>query len=145
MVILGHKCREEYNMSDKNLFDVLGRRVANARKLRNMTQAELGKASGKILNTISEIERGEGNPKIATLHAIAHALRVPLAELLVYEPHTIVTDEIKKVYINTIHEIRKLTPEQMKMVCDMVKTINKSSNNEPTDIYNDLIPPADNG
>lgn len=131
-------------MSDKELFDVLGRRVSNARKLRNMTQSDLGKASGKILNTISAIERGVGDPKISTLHAIAHALRIPLAELLVYEPHTIITNEIKRIYIDTIHEIRKLTPEQMKMVCSMVKTINKSSNNETKDHYDDLMLSAKN-
>lgn len=114
----------KHAMSNKKMLDVVGRRIANIRKMRKMNQVELGAASGKMLNTISNIERGVGDPKITTLHAIAHALRVPMAELLIYE-HPIVTNEIRELYKEAIHELRKLTPPQMQMACDIIKTIHK--------------------
>jgi transcriptional regulator with XRE-family HTH domain len=43
---------------------------------------ELSRRSGVARNTIAALERGEGNPTVDTLYALADALGVPLAELL---------------------------------------------------------------
>jgi transcriptional regulator with XRE-family HTH domain len=48
-----------------------------------MSVLELSRRSGVARNTITALERGEGNPTIDTLYALADALGVPLAELLV--------------------------------------------------------------
>ena len=43
---------------------------------------ELSRRSGVARNTIAALERGEGNPTVDTLYALADALGVPLATLL---------------------------------------------------------------
>jgi transcriptional regulator with XRE-family HTH domain len=49
----------------------------------DMSVLELSKRSGVARNTIAALERGEGNPTLETLYALADALGVPLSELLV--------------------------------------------------------------
>jgi transcriptional regulator with XRE-family HTH domain len=49
----------------------------------DMSVLELSRRSGVARNTIAALERGEGNPTLETLYALADALAVPLSELLV--------------------------------------------------------------
>jgi len=53
-----------------------------ARAEAGMTLEELGAASGVAFSTISKIERGVTKPQAATLHKLAQALRVNVADLL---------------------------------------------------------------
>ena len=46
------------------------------------TQAELGAASGIQQSTISKILRGESDPAVSTLHALANGLGIPLMALV---------------------------------------------------------------
>src|SRR3954452_17082141 len=56
----------------------------NLKTLRGpLSVLELSRRSGVARNTIAALERGEGNPTIDTLYALADALGVPLADLLV--------------------------------------------------------------
>jgi transcriptional regulator with XRE-family HTH domain len=48
----------------------------------DLSVLELSRRSGVARNTIAALERGEGNPTVDTLYALADALGVPLAELL---------------------------------------------------------------
>lgn len=43
-----------------------------------MNQEEFADVSGKMINTISNIERGLSDPKITTLLSLAEALNVPV-------------------------------------------------------------------
>ena len=53
------------------------------RELRGgMSALELSRRSGIARNTIAALERGEGNPTVDTLYALADALGVPLSALL---------------------------------------------------------------
>jgi transcriptional regulator with XRE-family HTH domain len=49
----------------------------------DMSVLELSRRSGVARNTIAALERGDGNPTIDTLYALADALGVALSELLV--------------------------------------------------------------
>ncbi|MDA0161802.1 helix-turn-helix domain-containing protein [Solirubrobacter ginsenosidimutans] len=49
----------------------------------DMSVLELSRRSGVARNTIAALERGEGNPTIDTLYALADALGVALSDLLV--------------------------------------------------------------
>jgi transcriptional regulator with XRE-family HTH domain len=56
---------------------------ANLKSLRGTLSAlELSRRSGVARNTIAALERGEGNPTVDTLYALADALGVPLSSLL---------------------------------------------------------------
>jgi transcriptional regulator with XRE-family HTH domain len=55
----------------------------NLRALRgDVSVLELSRRSGVARNTIAALERGDGNPTVDTLYALADALAVPLASLL---------------------------------------------------------------
>jgi transcriptional regulator with XRE-family HTH domain len=57
------------------------------RELRgSMSALELSRRSGVARNTIAALERGEGNPTVDTLYALADALGVGLAALLEAPP-----------------------------------------------------------
>ena len=56
---------------------------SNLQALRgDISVLELSRRSGVARNTIAALERGEGNPTVDTLYALADALGVPLASLL---------------------------------------------------------------
>ena len=46
-----------------------------------MNQEEFADVSGKMINTISNIERGLSDPKVTTLLSLAQALNVPIDSL----------------------------------------------------------------
>lgn len=63
------------------ILKVLGKRIANLRKQKGMNQEEFADVSGKMINTISNIERGLSDPKVTTLMSIAKALNISMEEL----------------------------------------------------------------
>lgn len=63
------------------ILKALGKKIASLRKEQGMNQEEFADVSGKMINTISNIERGLSDPKITTLLSMAEALNVPLNAL----------------------------------------------------------------
>jgi len=58
-----------------------GKRIAELRRKRGLTQEGLAHACGVHRNYLSRVERGEYNVTLAVMCRIASALRVPLFEL----------------------------------------------------------------
>ncbi len=58
------------------ILKTLGKRIATLRKQQGMNQEEFADVSGKMINTISNIERGLSDPKLTTLLSLAQALNV---------------------------------------------------------------------
>lgn len=72
-IIYNQRCEmDESTQILKNL----GKRIANLRKQKGMNQEEFADVSGKMINTISNIERGLSDPKVTTLLSLAEALNV---------------------------------------------------------------------
>lgn len=69
-------------MAEKTFLKTLGERIAILRKQKGFSQEEFAEKSGKMINTISNIERGLSDPKITTLFAFSKALNVPVQDLL---------------------------------------------------------------
>lgn len=61
-------------MKKSELIHKLGKRIANLRKEKKLSQEEFADISGKMINTLSNIECGLSDPKVSTLEAIAQAL-----------------------------------------------------------------------
>ena len=59
----------------------VGRRIRALRQRRGLTQRALADACGLSANAVGLIERGETSPSVSTLHRLALALNVSLAEL----------------------------------------------------------------
>lgn len=65
-----------------NLF---GRRLRAMRKMRNLTQEELGERAHVSGKFVGLIERGQGNPSLDVLGRLAEGLRVDLWQMLQLE------------------------------------------------------------
>jgi transcriptional regulator with XRE-family HTH domain len=63
----------------------LGRRMAELRKTRQLTQTGLAKKIGCSVEFISLVERGVNAPSVAGLEKFARAFRVEVADLLLFE------------------------------------------------------------
>ena len=63
------------------ILKTLGKKIATLRKERGMNQEEFAEVSGKMINTISNIERGLSDPKVTTLLSLAQALDVSVDSL----------------------------------------------------------------
>lgn len=57
----------------------LGRKIRQHRKLRKLTLAELAEICAVSPSFLSQIERDQATPSVATLHTIANAFGLPLA------------------------------------------------------------------
>lgn len=68
-------------MTHKELKRLFGLKVQALRRRRGLTQEALAEAIGKSVDTISNIERGAGSPRVETALDIANTLGVTLAEL----------------------------------------------------------------
>ena len=71
---------------DKVFLQTLGKHIANLRKQKGMSQEEFAELSGKMINTISNIERGLADPRITTLYSFAKTLNISIQDLLVDTP-----------------------------------------------------------
>jgi transcriptional regulator with XRE-family HTH domain len=65
--------------------ELFGRRVHALRDLRKLTQEELGERASISGKFVGQIERGTGNPSLATIARLAQALGIELPELVRFE------------------------------------------------------------
>lgn len=66
---------------EQKLLKEFGKRVAEVRKAKHLTQQELSETVGMSVVTIAYIETGQRWVRLGTLHKLAKALRVDVAEL----------------------------------------------------------------
>lgn len=70
------------NVRDKKYLKAFGIHLRKIRNKKQISQEELNFNAGVGKNQIGNIERGEINPTLSTLRAIAKALNISLRELL---------------------------------------------------------------
>ncbi|KRB80671.1 hypothetical protein ASE00_16675 [Sphingomonas sp. Root710] len=61
----------------------IGPQIQALRKGRSLTLDDLAKASGVSRSMLSQIERGQANPSLATVWALCTALKIDIGELIV--------------------------------------------------------------
>jgi transcriptional regulator with XRE-family HTH domain len=65
----------------------LGRRIAELRRQRGLTQEQFAEAVDRSVEFISLVERGINAPSVAGLQKFARALRVPVKKLFEFDSH----------------------------------------------------------
>ena len=68
------------NSSEAKLLKAFGKRVAEVRRARGLTQEQLAEKANITPLSISFIEQGRRWPRLATLQKLAKCLGVPVAE-----------------------------------------------------------------
>ncbi len=91
---------------NKDFLFLLGRKIVQRRKSIALSQGKLAEKTGKIVNTISNIERGIGDPRISTLLDISIALEISLSQLVDVDMK--ISENYKKSNEKTINEIVKI-------------------------------------
>ncbi len=63
----------------------LGKRIADLRRARKLTQEQLAEAVGCSVEFISLVERGVNSPSVAGLETFSRVLKVEVKELFTFE------------------------------------------------------------
>lgn len=122
-----HTRKCEYVFMKKNeLTYRIGRRIVRLRKEKQLNQEEFAEIAGKIVNTISKIERGVCDPQLSSLDACAKALGMDLGQLI---SDAIYTPLNNSPYFNKIIDLLKDKDDKtLSMVYDIVKTVLNAKN-----------------
>ena len=72
----------EFSSTGGNKAPPLGPRLQLIRKSRNLTLDALARLSGVSRSMLSQIERGQANPTLGTVWALAEALHIDVSELI---------------------------------------------------------------
>jgi transcriptional regulator with XRE-family HTH domain len=99
---------------------LLGRRIRQLRKIRTMTQEQLGEKAGVDYKYLGGIERGERNPSTENLAKIAKALGVKIHELFVFE-HEI--EDIRLLKKNIDELLKEANKKEVKTICRVIEAI----------------------
>ena len=67
---------------DKRILNAFGRNLRSLRKTKGLSQEALEFDSGLSKNVVGNLERGEANPTLTTIKALAKALGVSPKELV---------------------------------------------------------------
>jgi transcriptional regulator with XRE-family HTH domain len=100
--------------------ELLGRRIREIRKARNLTIDQLSEAIGVNEKYLGSVERGEQNPSFKILEKIARGLSVPPSELFIYE-HTENDPKSLKQRIN--QRLNKGSLEDLQLFLKIIKSI----------------------
>ncbi len=101
-----------------------GKRIATLRKSQGYSQEEFAEATGKMINTISNIERGLADPKFTTLNAIANTLNVNISDLF-YDIPPHVQNTLSDTTKNTIAVMDKLSPAVQQVALKQIKALSE--------------------
>lgn len=72
---------KEVQLINKNFPLVIGQRLREIRKNKNVSQTELANLIGKDRQYVYKIEKGKVNPSISTIGLISYALQIELSEI----------------------------------------------------------------
>ncbi|MCL2749216.1 MAG: helix-turn-helix domain-containing protein [Alphaproteobacteria bacterium] len=103
-------------MPEKELLRELGAYITKVRRDRKISQQQLADLSGKMLNTISNIERGLTDPRAGTLVAIARALSIPAQELITPYHNTIIKENNSAVFMETVKFLHSLSDDELRKI-----------------------------
>ena len=107
-------------MREKNVAELLGRRIRALRKLKNLTQERLGERSGINYKHLGAIERGEENPSLSVLQKIAKGLGVEIPELFSFQHEETDSTKLRRMIFDLVKD-KKV--ERLQLILKIVKAI----------------------
>lgn len=105
------------------ILKTLGRRIAQLRKQKGMSQEDFADVSGKMINTISNIERGLSDPKVTTLMSISKALGISIDELFSENKQTQTTEELPKNISTILQILKKQDDKTLKVIQKQIEAL----------------------
>lgn len=74
----------------------LGRRIHRLRESKGITQEKLAEKAGISPKSLSDLERGRGNPTLSSLDGLAEAFGITLADLFDFGHERLSSEEIRR-------------------------------------------------
>ena len=105
------------------ILKTLGRRIAQLRKQKGMSQEDFADVSGKMINTISNIERGLSDPKVTTLMSISKALGISIDELFSETKQVQSTEELPKNISVILQILKKQDDKTLKVIQKQIEAL----------------------
>lgn len=115
-------------MNKKQRYELIGSRIREIRKARNLTQERFGEMTNTSLTTISRLELGKQMVSVNTLFLIAEQLSVGIDDILqdfmkAKPKDNGVDGEIYLMWENMSPEEREYTKKQMQLFCEYSKKV----------------------
>ena len=107
----------------KELYLLIGQKIREARKRKNITLEELAGKVGRNWSFLSQIERGRSIPSIETLYLICDALEISLSDL--FEKHKSIPYKINSKTDKFIWLLKDANPSEKQTIISVVKQILK--------------------
>lgn len=101
----------------------LGERIAILRKQKGMNQEEFADISGKMINTISNIERGLSDPKVTTLLSLSKALDISIEELFSKTNSLQNTEELPNNINSILQMLKKQDDKTLKVIQKQIEAL----------------------
>jgi XRE family transcriptional regulator, regulator of sulfur utilization len=95
----------------------LGLNIRSLRKQQRLTQEDVADQAHLNASYYGRIERGEINVTVETLHAIATALNVPIADFFASEMGTVDLNRLRKEIDKLV---KKLDSHQLRLIRDLL-------------------------
>lgn len=105
------------------ILKTLGRRIAQLRKQKGMSQEDFADVSGKMINTISNIERGLSDPKVTTLMSISKALGISIDELFSGNKQAQTAEELPKNISAILQILKKQDDKTLKVIQKQIEAL----------------------
>lgn len=105
------------------ILKTLGRRIAQLRKQKGMSQEDFADVSGKMINTISNIERGLSDPKVTTLMSISKALNISIEELFSETKQAQTTEELPSNIATILQILKKQDDKTLKVIQKQIEAL----------------------
>ncbi len=108
--------------SDSAFFKVFGRRIADLRKARGLTQSEMGDILGLDQTAIASYEVGRRRVPLSMLSPLAAALRISVAELIEDDAPNGKPGPTPKLQ-RQIDQVSQLPKAKQRFVSEMLDTV----------------------
>lgn len=106
-------------MNAENIRQRVGKRIRIIRKARKLTQEQVGETAKLHYKYIGEVERGEVNPSIETLSAVANALNINITQLFVEDWQLPPEYQLSPKDIQLIKEVLPFLNQILKIFVDL--------------------------
>lgn len=115
---------QRYKMNETNhVLKNLGQRIAYLRKQKGLNQEDFADISGKMINTISNIERGLSDPKITTLLSISEALNISIEELFADNTQKTTSVELSGNILTILQILQKQDDKTLKVIKKQIEAL----------------------
>ncbi len=108
---------------EKDYFKALGSRIAQLRKGLGLTQVQLAEALGISQQMVASYEVGRRRIPVSMLPSLAHALAVPVDDLLGHATKTRAKRGPASQLQRSIERISELPKQKQRFVIEMLETV----------------------